>query len=378
MSLKKTHKKTNILYCIDSLAHGGTEKQLMTLIDKINGEEFKSHLCCIQNKKNAESKELFAATKCNKIQLDFTSFRKIKVIFEIIRFIKYIKQNKIDIIQVFFQDPMILGVIGGKLLRVRHIIACFRDMTFWYEYESKNKLKLLKLFYGLCSNYIANSNAVKNKYVELFNLDRRKCDVIYNGIDLDRFSQLARSERHKTNTSFCVGIVANFNRKVKRVDVFIKAAAEVCKKEKNITFVVIGDGDLKNELIALSRRLGIEEKISFTGRVADVPRYLSKLDMGVITSDSEGFSNSILEYMASGLPVIATDVGGNNEIIINNFNGFLVSKGDYIDICERILQLYNDKITYKEIQKNALESVSNYTLGKYVKEHEIYYKNLLT
>lgn len=367
-----------ILYCIEYLAYGGTEKQVYSLIERLNKKDFSPHLCCLrksligENRKN-DAFKLFRNIKCNKIQLNFVSFTNFNSLIDIIRLIRFIKRNNIDIIQTYFKDPTILGVLAGKLCGVRHVVACFRDLAFW---RKETNDRILRLIYRFCTGYIANSEAVKAEYTKLYNLDDKKFSIIYNGIDIGNATMLPE-ERSDGSKDIVVGIVANLNRKVKRVDVFLRAAAYINKRQKDIKFVVVGDGEFRDDLISLCAELCIFKIVKFIGRIEDVSQCLSKIDIGVISSDSEGFSNAILEYMAAGLPVVATDIGGNKEIIKNTINGFLVAPGDYRSMGEKILQLANEKDTYHKVRENAFDIIrENYNFKHVVENYEKYYEKV--
>lgn len=373
-------RKINILYCVEYLAYGGTEKQLWYLIEALDKSKFQPFLCCLRNSiigenRKKEALDLFQKINCTKIQLDFISFRELQSWIELVKLIQFIKKYKIDIVQTYFQDPAVLGVLAAKLSGAKYVIACFRDMAFWRDQENDWKLKMA---YKFCSAYIANSSAVRALYEHLYNLSHDKFTVIYNGIGIESFSPKAQ-KKDEASKDIIVGIVATLNREVKRVDIFLKAAAHVLHQIEGIKFVVAGDGELRLDLIKLSGELGINRNVEFLGRVENVPQLLSTIDIGVISSDSEGFSNAILEYMAAGVPVVATDVGGNSEIITNGINGLLVPCGDYHSLGEAIIQLITQKQVYDTFQVNALKTVlQDYTLTKCIAMYENYYRTLLS
>ena len=374
--------KINILYCIEYLAHGGTEKQLMALINGLDRKKITPHLCCLRDSAIGKSRiddadELFNKIECKKIKLDYISLSNFKSFIHLQRLIKFVKKCNIEIIQTFFQDPALLGSIAGKLCRIKYIIACFRDMAFWYK---KNWIlgDRMKIVYRMHTHYIANSEAVRRKYSELFDIPVCKTEVIYNGINIENKYKLFKQNIYPKE-GITVGIIANVNRKVKRVDIFLKAASYVLMHgKKDVNFIIIGEGELKEELLLLSTQLAITDSVEFVGRVKKVEPYFSIIDIGVSTSDSEGFSNAILEFMAAGIPVIATNVGGNPEIIKNGINGYLVSPGNYKLIGKKIIQLSAKDELYLKIQRNAIQTVHNrFTINNYISNYEKYYDELL-
>ncbi len=372
-------KKIKILYCIEYLNFGGTEKQLISLINGLNRNKFQPHLCCLRDSiigkyRRHEALDLFNKIKCPKIQLDFISFRKIQSVIDLVKLIKFIWRYKIDVVQTYFQDPSVLGLIAAKLSGVKHVIACFRDMGFWIDKEYYLKMKIV---YNFCSAYISNSLAVKNFYINSYNLSDDKFSIIYNGIKIEDFKSINRNKEQDFK-DIIVGIVANLNREVKRVDIFLKAAAYVLRRTNGIRFIVAGDGELKEGLIELAKELGIYRNVRFLGRVENIPQLLSRIDIGVISSDSEGFSNAILEYMAAGIPVVATDSGGNREIIKQGVNGYLVPVGDFIMMGDFILSLISKNKTRFRMGQNARKMVSEkYSINKSIIKYEHCYELLV-
>lgn len=139
-----------------------------------------------------------------------------------------------------------------------------------------------------------------------------------------------------------MAIVANLNRRVKRVDLFINAAFLLHKKFPAVRFWIIGDGPLRKELQELALSLGLADNVMFLGSRSDVPRIMREVMVGVNCSDSEGMSNAIMEYMACGIPVVATDVGGNRELVEDGVTGLLIPKNDPSGLASALASLLRD------------------------------------
>lgn len=374
----KTPSKIKIAYIIDSInSISGTEKQLIQIIELLDPEIFETVLFALRPPKTVFQ---FDKKRIKYIELGIKSILSFKSILKTYWLCKYLRRNKIDIVQTYFMDSDMIGIIAGKIANVKKIICCRRDLGFWY---TPNILRILKVVTKFVDNFLVNSIAIKEKISKCEFIPSRKIDVIYNGIRLEPYDLPYDANHFKRklgikNDNYVVGITAHFNRHVKRGDVFIKAAAEVIKIIPNVTFIVVGSKLFKRELESLANSLHVREKIIFVGIQEDIPPILKSWDLGVNCSDSEGFSNSILEYMASGLPVVATDVGGNKEVIEEGVNGFLVDPGDHKSMARKICILLRDKDRRLNIGKNAKTIVQRkYSWNSKIREIETYYRNLL-
>jgi glycosyltransferase involved in cell wall biosynthesis len=178
---------------------------------------------------------------------------------------------------------------------------------------------------------------------------RQRIRVIHNGLPSLPPHPMGAHDRAQTLAAFALDpshahIVAVGNlRRVKRHDVFIRSAARVLRRYERVRFLVVGDGVLRDELSALAKAEGVSHAVVFLGRQAEVLRLLLACDVGVLCSDSESQSNAIIEYLAAGLPVVCTNVGGNPELVTDGANGFLVPAGDCDAVAERILELLTDR-----------------------------------
>lgn len=367
-----------ICFVIDTLKIGGTEKQLIEVIRNLDSKRFKSYLICLRNSEMLGDLDI----DCTKFVLDIKSIKSINTIKKIKTLRSFLMKEKIDIVQTFFIDANILGVIAARLAGVKKTISCRRDMGFWYD---KKKLNYLWFINKFVDRFLVNSEAIKQNLSNIENVSKEKIDIIYNGIDLKLFDSIQKktkaeikSELNVPHHHMVVGCIANFNRDVKRVDVFIKASAIVSQSIENVSFLIIGDGCLRNELVELAKTLNVNNEIIFAGQRNDIASLLQIIDIGVLTSDSEGFSNSIIEYMAAGIPTVATDVGGNRELIENNIDGFLTPSDNPQLVADAILKLINDeklRVTMGNTSKQKIHQ--RFSLEKMIKNLENYYSSIL-
>jgi len=381
MTNQNNPNKISILFLIDFLVSkygmaGGTERQLIDKISRLDTKKFTPFLIYLQKRFDSE---LINEINCYQKVLHVYSLSSFNSINKYIWLWKFIKKNKIDIIETISFDSIIIGVITAKLAGIRNVLSCRRDMGFWY---SKKLLLCLKLVNFFTKKVITNSKSIKLQVASLEKVRSDKIDVIYNGIDTNKFLYAKLINLHNEFSSIyssdkIVGIVANFNRHVKRIDLFIKAVPEIVKTEKKVKFIIVGDGKLKPELIKLSHELEVADYLIWTGRKDDPIPYIKCFDIGVVSSDSEGFCNAILEYMAAGVPVVATDTGGNPELVEDGRTGFLVPVNDPHALADKISFLLENKELASAMGQRGREIVEEkYSWDKIIKEYEAYYQKL--
>lgn len=358
----------NILYMIDNLAFGGTERQLVELIRNADPDRLRPHICTLK-----PSNKLFDELEIPKITLNFSSYSDFKNIAKVIRLNRFIKENRIQLVQTFFQDPFLFAAIIKPFNKVK-LIGSFRDLGFW---RTKAESRKMRMAYPFFSGFIANSQAVKEHFVAMDGLRADKIEVIHNGFDMQRI-ELQTCPGARDNNNPIVGIVGNFNRQVKRIDDFVRAAALVSRHIPRTRFVIVGDGELRNDLENLAVQLGVLDKIEFTGRVEHPLRYIRDFSIGVITSETEGFCNAIVEYMANGIPVVVTDVGGNPELVTDGENGFLVPVDSPEMLADKIVHLLIDLPLCREIgEKNKEKITEGFGISEMIAAHDRFYGKIL-
>ncbi|HEX6650513.1 MAG TPA: glycosyltransferase, partial [Pyrinomonadaceae bacterium] len=204
-----------------------------------------------------------------------------------------------------------------------------------------------RFIYSLSHHIVANSNAVRDKLIA-DGTGAEKVSVVYNGLDLRRLSTSAlRAESLSmlglpSDSRRFVSIVANMRHEVKDYPMFLRSARRVKDTVPEAAFLLAGEGELTESLKALARELGIEDSTFFLGRCENVAELLSISEICVLSSKAEGFSNSILEYMAAARPVVVTDVGGAREVVSEGETGYLIASGDDAAMADRLISLLRD------------------------------------
>jgi glycosyltransferase involved in cell wall biosynthesis len=188
----------------------------------------------------------------------------------------------------------------------------------------------------------AVSEQVRRHSVEVDGIDPARVETIYNGLDLSDWSEVSRPSR--ANCETVIVTVGNI-RRVKGHDILIRAAASVLRRFPQAGFRIGGDildADYFAELQELIRSLNLSDQVQFSGGVSNLCTYLSEADIFLLPSRSEGFSNAIIEAMAAGLPVVATDVGGNAEAVEHGVTGLIIPAENSDALAAAIESLMSD------------------------------------
>lgn len=279
-------------------------------------------------------------------EFKLNSFYDLNFIRQVRKFAGVLPANKIDIIHTHDFYSNIFGMIAARIAETPVRIASKRETGGM---RSGMQKRAEKFAFGLARAVTVNSEAVKD-YLISEGVAKTKIGVIYNGLDLDRLKPQT-TDRKAICESFglpfeeglkFITLVANLRHDVKNQPMFLRAAKKVLMDFPNAHFVLAGEGDLRAGLEKMAADLGINQHVHFTGRCDRLADLLSISFAGILTSFAEGFSNSIIEYMAAGLPVVATNVGGAAEAIIDGRSGYLVASDDDEEMAGRLMELLND------------------------------------
>lgn len=371
----------NIAFLIDTIScdTAGTQKQLLETIRRIDKQKFKPLLVCLWRSEWMDRYNL----PCEYMVLGYSGFLKWNFPRVVRRLANLIDEGKIDILQTFFEDSIFVGFLAKLLVRNKFILlSSRRDMGLgkenqpWYHALFVLALPWVNRYFN---GIIANCEAVRQYVTKRERTSVTEIKVIRNGVDVPTRS-VRRPILFDTVQVRCVwvGFVASLT-PVKRHDLLVHAVAELKDKEdgEKIQVVLLGEGPEYKRLKHLTVALGVENIFYFVGAVNDVASYLYHLDIGVLCSDREGLSNAILEYMACGLPVVATSVGGNMELV-DSKNGICCPKGDYHAFAEALLKLVKNEKLRGEMGVASLRKIDRFfSWKKTMLELEGYYAEIM-
>ena len=339
--------KPNVLFIIDSFEQGGSERQALQLLRQLHASgRCRLHLACLQN---------FGSLRADADQLGLgeiheyplTSFYDRNFVVRVQRLRRYLKDNQIDVVHTHCFYTNIFGMTAAALSQVRARITSKGETE---GFRTPMQKRAERFAFRLAHRVVANCLVVQNQLIKE-GVNSARIVQHYNGLDLERLKVEPGLQRAQVLATFglpqepkrrFVTIVANLHNPVKDHPTFLRAAARVQAQVPDAAFVIAGEGVLMDSLRALAAQLGIERDVFFVGRCDNVANLLFASDIGVLSSTAEGFANAILEYMAAGLPVVATDVGGVREAIVEGETGYVVPAGDEQKMAERIIRLLNE------------------------------------
>jgi glycosyltransferase involved in cell wall biosynthesis len=314
-----------ILHLIETSGPGGAEKVLLSLAKNLN----KNYDCSVGLIKNGW---LYGKLKENGIKAEIIPPGGLFDLKLIRNLVTHIKGEKIDLIHSHLLDMNFYSSIAAKFTGTPHISTEHGDVHHFskrMDFKTRLKIKILAKF---SNKLVFVSNFTKRQFLKIANLPEEKTSIIYNGIDIDEYQKPIDKNKKKgeigiKEDEFVIGNIANLY-PVKGQIYLLRAAKKVLKEIPNTKFLIIGRGELENELKREAQNLGIVSYVKFLGFREDVKELYKIMDVFVLSSLTEGLPLSLIEAMASKVPVVATDVGGIPEVIDDGVNGLLVPPSD--------------------------------------------------
>lgn len=331
-----------VLQFVGNLHQGGSERQAIQLVRMlVETGRYRLSVACL-DRSGVLGSELEALALGEIGSYPLTSFYDATAVKQLARFWRMLRRKGIQVVQTHDFYTNVFGQVGAAIARVPVRIAAKREIG-GVRTPAQERVELLA--YRLAGAVVANSQAVAAHLVRR-GVPERKVAVVRNGLDLARVTASPGRNQRELRAGFglppdspSVIMVANLRLPVKDHPTFLRAARRVHELVPDAVFVIAGEGELTEPMRTLACKLGIEKVTRFTGRCQNLADLIGAADVCVLSSKSEGFPNAVLEYMGGSRAVVATDVGGIREAVIDGETGLLVPAGDDEAMAAKIVTL---------------------------------------
>jgi glycosyltransferase involved in cell wall biosynthesis len=312
-----------ILRLITWLPTGGIERKIVAVLPRLDRDLFEPHVCCLR-----ERGPLADELERLGVPVHVVKFRSRWDPVALGRLLRMVRSLGVDLIHAHMYRANVPATMLGLLEPRLKVVGQYHNVDTW---ESAGQLRMDRWLARRRAANVCVSEAVRRDVITRLSLDPDRVRTIHNGVDLDEFrpvashaSQLAL--RQQLGLPLGGRIVVTVARLVaqKNQAVLLRIAPEILRAVPSAHFLFVGGGPMEESLRTLAAQLGVAESVTFLGSRDDVPDILRASDVAVLPSLKEGFSNTILESLASGLPVVASDVGGNREVVDRGVNGYIV------------------------------------------------------
>ncbi len=374
--VSKMEDRIRVLKFLNLFAIGGTERQFVNIVKRLDPARFDLHIGCFRKWGAFLPEVEETGLPVTSFQIHgMVSHRTMARQFQLAR---YLRKHRIQILHTYGWYANVFGIPAARLAGVPVTIASIRDTG---AYLTGNQVKVQRAVCRLASCVLGNSDAVRDWLVSE-GYRPGKIRVIRNGIIVPPSMRLAPKQTIRERYGIpaaapLIGMVCRLS-PVKAANDFIAAAAQVALEYPQARFIVIGDGEEKAKLVAQAQQMGLAGRVVFAGFRTDTAQVLPQLTLSVLTSLTEGLSNTLLESMAAGVPVVATRVGGNPEIVAEGDTGLLVPPRSPEALKGAICQLLSNPQLASRMGAAGKERVQQrFSVENAVRQTEALYTELL-
>jgi L-malate glycosyltransferase len=381
---QKLTARRRIFFLVDSLNIGGTETQAVELATRLDPRRYEVTLGCLRARGPLLEKLSGSSISVREFYPK-GGFDSVHGIYQMLRLAIFLRRGGFQIVHTHDLYSNLLGIPAAVIARVPVIISSRRDLGHFDWYQSRRRVWLRRL-QNLSTAVLTNASAVREALLVEDHFEPQKVRVIYNGVELARFGEGSFDAKSRDRNWLGFGsarekwivLVGNMHSDVKGHPWLIAAAPAIAREFPHTRFVLVGDGEQRQDFEQKVAQLGLGENFSFLGRRDDVPRILECCDIAVLPSRAEGFPNAVLEYLAAGLPTIASRVGGNAEIVEDGKTGLLVPPENSDALAEGLLRLMRDPDFAAAMGKRGREYVaSHFSFERMIENTDQLYTELL-
>ncbi|MBI2827570.1 MAG: glycosyltransferase [Planctomycetia bacterium] len=366
-------RRLRVLHLVFSLDSGGLENGVVNLCNRLDPQRFAPAICTFSAGGALESR-----VDRNRVELCGVERRWNNDPTLPLRLARQLRRRHVELLHTHSWGTLIEGMVAARLARVPRIVHGEHGVLD----SHRRHVLLQRWFWSRADQLLAVSSPLADCMANLVGLPRERIEVVANGVDTDRF-QPAGNRRAEERAAFglpsgglLLGMVARLV-PVKNHAGVLEVVARLRSQGLEVALALAGDGPLRDELAQLARELKIADRVHFLGDVARVERFYQAIDVFILNSHSEGMSNTILEAMACGLPIVATSVGSNAEIIVARRTGMLVAKDNVVELAAALNELVGAAALREALGTAARQRAKEeYSVDRMVGRYEQIYEQL--
>jgi glycosyltransferase involved in cell wall biosynthesis len=372
-------ERVRVFYLIDKLQRAGAQVHLAHLASGLDRARFEARVGCLlrEGPVAEQLRDRGVPVECLGLGVLYRPSGWVGLL----RLARRLRELRIEVLHTYLISSNVFGTLAGRLARVPVIITSRRDTGV----SPSARLRVVEewLINPLVHRVTANSRAVKAAALRERGLAEDRVVTIPNGVEIAAWvpapgaREEVRAEWAVPETAPLVGSVGHLS-PVKGHGDLLEAMAAVVARRPEARCVMVGEGPLRESLEQRAGALGLSDRITFAGIRSDVPRVLAALDLVVQPSQTEGMSNAVLEAMAAGVPVIATDTGGNPDLLRDGVSGLLVPPGSSTELASAMLRLLEDPAAARALAATARKrAADSFSLSAMIHRYEDLYAELL-
>lgn len=363
-----------ILHIIDTTGPGGAETVFIELLTRLQSEKIKS---VVMIRGPGWVYEELKRRGLSPYIVDAKGSFNFKYLFNLI---KIIRKEKVSLIQAHLLGSGVYSCIAGLLTKTPVVVTLHGVVDVDGERFLSAKFFILN---KLAGRIVLVSKDLSSRLRALVHLNDGKLSIIYNGADLEAYNldkhQKLRDELELRSDDYIIGSVGNV-RTAKAYDILLKAAALIVKDKPKVKFLVVGDNtnDLYQKMLSLRTSLGLENTVFFLGFRQNIPEFLAGIDIFLLSSVSEGCPVSVVEAMASRVPMVVTDCGGLSEMVEQEVSAVMCEPGSPSALLKGLEHLLNNDELKRTLITNARnEAESRFSMEAMLGSYHAIYEKLL-
>lgn len=363
-----------VLHLCASLSVGGAERFLLGLAERLDRRRFEMHICCLNVLRGNALQQEFEQLGLPLHIIGTKRFYDLRSIREVAR---YVRRHQIDIIHTQLANADIVGRLVGRMLN-RPVVSTLQNEPRDYSRHRwiHDWMSRVTARY-LATELIPVSDRLRRQFIAEWHIPVDRIHTIYNAVPMEEYLAIPEGDpQHADGDGPIITNVGRLNPQ-KAQHNLLAAAKLVLEQRPDARFMIVGQGRLDQPLKEQAQRLGIAERVTFTGLRKDIPAVLAQTDIFTLPSLWEGLPLTAIEAMAAARPVVLTDVGGNSELVQSGVNGMIVPPDDVDTLAATLVELLNDEQRRAEIGRAARQRVQHdFSIDTIAAQHETLYESI--